>query len=502
MPGDQPPAINKPKGPNKLGQILQKASKGAEKDPTIKQKFQKVVNDLINKAKIILNKPDVPATEDVAGDNQLATLDNLINNMDGQEKKEFDELAKNTPGFADIVNKALELSTKQVQKIGTELRSLINQVVGKVIGSLEAIEDAYKEQEKQGEIEPGASIRQGAQSIGDELNLTINGIAGFLRQNDPVKSQTLIAFLKQCQQSGIIDLTKLPTEGNIVRIAMQNQKFSDLLQTQVTVGKSTRRFIDWLMQIKPGGSGGGNWGPGETGLAIMGTPVKKGKKGDLDVGGETIEIKASNDKKSGGRIGTEVVKSGKAGLPEYMKAVKELQRTVNIPLKGGRISYTFTTKSGKTSTKTTLIGNFSQTTVYALNQAIANSPKASVQRQDITRFLTSVANSALTISQGVKEIKTDMEGAVDPDNKINFNGFMREYLRVILQYYNQIEKVGKILIINPTTGNYQTIHATDMNDVIKKMDRAGDESGKIWTSTSVMNFTDGTAKLSPQLGVA
>ena len=65
-----------------------------------------------------------------------------------------------------------------------------------------------------------------------------------------------------------------------------------------------------------------------------------------------------------------------------------------------------------------------------------------------------------------------------------------------MAYYNQVEGVGKILIIRPQNGNFDVINATDIDDVIKKL-----KSGKLATGTTLINFSDSQAKLSPQIGV-
>ena len=79
---------------------------------------------------------------------------------------------------------------------------------------------------------------------------------------------------------------------------------------------------------------------------------------------------------------------------------------------------------------------------------------------------------------------------------------MKEYLRVTMAYYNQIENVGKILILNPVTGNFTTISATDIENTMSKINLPDNEKGKVQLSTHVMDFSGNQAKISPQLGIA
>ena len=128
----------------------------------------------------------------------------------------------------------------------------------------------------------------------------------------------------------------------------------------------------------------------------------------------------------------------------------------------------------------------------AVNQQII---QAKASRQDVIQFLDELATAAINIPS-TGEIKFNYSGAVAKDGTIIPNEFRKEYLRVILAYYNTIEGVNDILIINPGNGNFNVIDATDVDSIMQKL-----KDGILGTGTTLINFTDSQAKLSPQLGV-
>ena len=117
------------------------------------------------------------------------------------------------------------------------------------------------------------------------------------------------------------------------------------------------------------------------------------------------------------------------------------------------------------------------------------------KREDVIEFLDELSTAAINIPPK-GEIKFDYSSAVADDGTIIPNAFRKEYLRVILAYYNTIEQVNDILIINPGNGNFNVVDATDIESIMKKLD-----DGILGTGTTLINFTDSQAKLSPQLGV-
>ena len=130
--------------------------------------------------------------------------------------------------------------------------------------------------------------------------------------------------------------------------------------------------------------------------------------------------------------------------------------------------------------------------MQAVNRTIT---QAKAKRKDVIQFLNELATAAINVPAG-GEIKFNFSGAVAEDGTVIPNGFRKEYLRVILSYYNKIEGVNDILIINPGNGNFNVVDATDVDSIMQKL-----KDKTLGTGTTIINFGDSQAKLSPQLGV-
>jgi hypothetical protein len=204
------------------------------------------------------------------------------------------------------------------------------------------------------------------------------------------------------------------------------------------------------------------------------------------VGNRKIEIKASNNPKAGGRINTSAVKTGKAGQAGATKAISNFFSKIGQKFNGKTIGV------GKAGKPVNAYNVNSLSWMQAVNRTII---QARAKRQDVIQFLDELATAAINVPEG-GEIKFDFSGAVAEDGKVIPNGFRKEYLRVILSYYNAIEQVNDILIINPGNGNFNVVDATDIDSIMQKI-----KDKILGTGTTLINFGDSQAKLSPQLGV-
>ena len=89
------------------------------------------------------------------------------------------------------------------------------------------------------------------------------------------------------------------------------------------------------------GTTSGAIGPGEMALSMMGNPAEKGKKGDLKIGDEEVEIKASA--KTGGRFNSKKITKATTGWAVWSAKINEIMQsadkdaTVNVKQKDGKI---------------------------------------------------------------------------------------------------------------------------------------------------------------------
>jgi len=87
------------------------------------------------------------------------------------------------------------------------------------------------------------------------------------------------------------------------------------------------------------GTTSGAIGPGEMALSMMGNPAEKGKKGDLKIGDEEVEIKASA--KTGGRFNSKSIAKATTGWAIWAKGINQIMQnapedaTVSVTQKDG-----------------------------------------------------------------------------------------------------------------------------------------------------------------------
>jgi len=460
-------------------QTIDQLEKVAQQDPKkaglISKAFDKVLQ-FTNK--VLGQKPQ--QTENTV---QLAQQEIDIKSAVAELKKlgKFAEVKKIEGFLKNIYAKAQAAGFQQRAGIRMELQKAINLIAGKVNGTLEQLEQQYKKQKKD-DINVKIKTSPGDEKIRSAISIVIGGLIQKYqaKYNDEKKfnqfEKLIFGFLNSSKQ-GIIPLGSLvDAGGGNIKDAVLKTKFKQL---------STIGFIDELLDQMPAQTGGA-WGPGELGLAILGSPVSKGDKGDIMVGNRKIEIKASNNPTKGGRINTSAVKTGKAGQAGATTAISNFFSKIGQKFNGKAIGVSDTGKPVNAYNVNSL------SWMQAVNRTII---QAKAKRQDVIKFLDELATAAINVP-ATGEIKFNYSGAVAKDGTVIPNEFRKEYLRVILAYYNTIEQVNDILIINPGNGNFNVVDATNIDSIMQKL-----KNGILGTGTTLINFGDSQAKLSPQLGV-
>jgi hypothetical protein len=236
-----------------------------------------------------------------------------------------------------------------------------------------------------------------------------------------------------------------------------------------------------LMTANPGQTGA-NWGPGELGLAILGQPVSKAGKGDLKIGDEIIELKASSNPTKGGRFGSTALRNGGTQSKIFEKALNDLNQTMKkkFNLTPGTEDYVYG-PNVKFSWK-----QFSRNFIFGLNRFIKINK---TQQKDVIEFLQTVAMSCLDENQiNFKLNFTGINNSLNPDNTIDPVKFQIAYSKMLYEIYKTVDQKEKILIINPVSGNYKVIDdAEDLNNVVY--------------GSTIIDFSDTQAKASPQVGL-
>lgn len=323
----------------------------------------------------------------------------------------------------------------------------------------------------------------------------------------------LVDFMQSCIE-GIIDFEELlkARRGNVlIELSAEKQEVVDMLGN--------------LLLIKPSATAG-NWGPGELGLAILGTPVHKGKTGDLNVNGKDIELKASQNPEKGGRLGTIALNKGDAGYSTYEQALKSLfsnagysPEDLDFSLKSKEEVSEQRVKKVKELKKSILPNNnvgvyvdekgnekdikwtsFGRTFIEkALNPKI----KDRVGVEMTKKFLATVATSCL-IERYKKKFGGDwdtsfVDGCVESDGTINYDAFATGYAKMLYDIYQIVDGKGEIMVLNPNSGSYYVMLSSDDFD---EAITPGQGYQPIRVGSVAIDFTDSQGKASPQIGIA
>lgn len=450
----------------------------------------------------VIQQPDQPPaseTKETMFDEAVGTMsmtDSLVDTLMAELNNVVDKATKKTilGMLKNLVAEAKQEEFSAGKGIINQLKSSANILASKISGTLEALKQQYDEQIKEGDPQAPKRESKPPKEVNKELVDLIESIfnkpisqANTIQQRDDVAKKVL-SFMKRCEV-GVINLKEkiLAGKGVITSgINAEDQEILDMLENA-------------LMRAKPGKTAG-NWGPGELGLAILGTPVNKGSKGDLDVGGEMIELKASQNPKKGGRFGSTALQRGTDGKSEYTEALRDLLTTAGYNprqlLDRSNPKYIGLLPAAKGKTKIVSHLSFGQTFVDAgLNPKI----KGRVTPADTLNFLEMVAISCIT-----KEYKTSISTAplfkncVNGDGTINLPMFNLKYSEMLYGLYQKTDGVGKIMVMNPLTGSYFILGGP--KDLAKAAKGDG-VNAPIQFSTVTIDFSDSQGKASPQIGI-
>jgi len=480
---------------NSPEQTVDQLEKIAQQDPKkanlISKAFDKVLQFTNN---LLGQKPQ--QTENTA---QVSQQADLIQDQIMQLKK-LGDLTN-----AKKVETFLNNFYQQVQQVGfqqrvglrQDLAKAINLIAGKVTNTLEALEQHYKQQAKQGDA---ISVKSspGEEAMRKEISDILRGMIESYRdqQKDPKASENfenlILNFLKDSIK-GIVPLKQIVDAGSG---DVKNEVLKTKYKTLVDIG-----LIDQLLSKKPAGTGG-NWGPGELGLAILGSPVMKGDTGDIIVGGEKIEIKASATATQGGRITPDaLIGEGQDGKQEYTKALNEFLKSTKlnrfVKPDGDYINFQKVTQKGKVSKKRTKYTNFGRTLFRdIINTSIDKMPGKKINKGASEMFVKKSIIAAFK-SEYKKDVAKllQLKNSISAEGKIDFDGVMAEYIKVLGYFYNKQKGVKKILVINPSDGHFEVISTENPKGIAEKL-----QTGVLQTGATAIDFNLTQQKPSPQIG--
>jgi len=401
-----------------------------------------------------------------------------------------------------------------VSKFFEDVKQSADLLAGKAVGVLDQLKIWYSLEAKRQKV-PGQAMQMPRPKITtnalyQKLLYPLENIfhdLGF-RDNPPnlrnfkKEAPKILKFMRLCED-GIIEFKDLLDSGG--------GNVRDLI-TDPDSQYIYDKIFDKLLALDAG-QGGGAWGPAELGLAILCKPVNKAQgKGDLatkvdgvDVG---VEVKASRNAESGGRLGGKGVLPGKSGKAEFLTALKEICDIAKVPVKDiGKTyidDYKYKTVKG-VKTKVILgkkpgagilptsmtspkwFDSFNNLVVPALN-----SNKNLRARMIVGDFLVSAVRAVVS-PDGQPFVKESLIRQIpDINGNISYERFKKIITRQWYDIYAKVDDIGIILVINPTNGNYSIVNSGQM---------LTNKNCPI-TISGGLDFNDAQGKAGPQIGIA
>lgn len=168
-----------------------------------------------------------------------------------------------------------------------------------------------------------------AQKFTKTLKQALFGKILDMQEGSNVTSEEIKNFLEACVNGDVINMLDVisRSEGNIKNHV--NPKYQKVFDVFVQEN---------IFSYSPGTTSGAI-GPGEMALSMMGNPAEKGKKGDLKIGNEEVEIKASA--KTGGRFNSKAIAKATTGWATWAKGIAKIMQnapedaTISVTQKNG-----------------------------------------------------------------------------------------------------------------------------------------------------------------------
>ena len=309
------------------------------------------------------------------------------------------------------------------------------------------------------------------------------------------------SFLEACVNGNVINMLDLTSvdRGNVRNFV--NPEYSKMFE--LFAGPQAQIF-----SYNPGKTGG-NIGPGEMALSMMGNPAEKADKGDLLVGDKEIEVKAGS--KSGGRLNSKRILKGTAGWKTWKEGIEEIVKKGAGPKdkfkvndkKGNfvlvsKANYSANTWNITTAKDTGKVTKAKEAARYNFSASGLNELNKEVLQPYSTFELTSklftntfnaiILNLAEVQSKKKVPVQKLIDDAIDEDGSINVPKMIRAYTRLAYESYNLADGVTTIMFLNTTTLDYTLIY--NGKDLVNKL-------GKTVKITSGFNFNDDQQTATP-----
>lgn len=404
-----------------------------------------------------------------------------------------------------------------------ELPELSEQLTLKVLGYLQTLKEISDEAVSKGEESPRNAKKAPEKNtiyrqIHDPLEALFAKLAdpkvGVSAEEYTQNIAQVKDFMQRCQV-GVFDIDTLVRKkvGNIRNL----------------ISKEDQRIYDVIFQklLSLTVSGGGSWGPGEIGLAVLGKPVQKqAGKGDLIVGKKKIpiELKSGADAKAGARLGGDGVVQARAAVGKFIKYFDTFLQGLKIPalpqvegrpvwryetdkLKTKKINGVSTrVPSGEKVKKALFATNMSSPVWFdQFNINVLSKLNTAKRKVSAKTFLNTVLKMCLSkdgeapYEEAVQQFNS-IENMLDSNGYINYQQFLKELTKIWYHIYSRTDNVKYILVLNQSNGNFELVGDADAltSNIGTNRDKNTPKGIEI---VGGLDFGAGQIQLSPQVGV-
>ena len=291
-----------------------------------------------------------------------------------------------------------------------------------------------------------------------------------MQESSDITQEEIKEFLQACADGKIINMLGVVKEnrGNIKNHV--NPKYQKVFDVFVKEN---------IFSYSPGTTSGAI-GPGEMALSMMGNPAEKGKKGDLKVGDQEVEIKAS--KATGGRLNSKAIAKATTGWQVWSQNIAEIlssapkDRTIGvsnkkgeseqIPLNkwnGNQFNYNKKNKRAKEASRY----NWNEKGFKLLNEEVLQS------YSNFDKTYKLFHDTIKSLVQNIDQIDNWdkwLANSIESDGTVNYLKINKAYTRIAYQSYHLADGITTIMLLRTDTLDY-----TIIQDGAELADRLGDD---------------------------
>jgi len=291
-----------------------------------------------------------------------------------------------------------------------------------------------------------------------------------MQEGSDVTQEEIKNFLQACADGKVIDMLSVvkQSKGNVKNhVNAQYQKIFDVFVKEN------------IFSYSPGTTSGAI-GPGEMALSMMGNPAEKGKKGDLKVGDQEVEIKAS--KATGGRLNSKAIAKATTGWQVWSENIAEIlssapkDRTIGVPDKKGQIKQVPISKwNGNQFNYNAKNKRAKEASKYNWNQKGFDGLNAEVLQpySNFDKTYKLFHDTIKALVQNLDKIENWdkwLANSIEPDGTVDYIKLNKAYTRIAYQSYHLADGITTVMLLRTDTLDFIIIR-----DGAELADRLGDD---------------------------